>query len=349
MKTKTRFFLVEVLFLLLFTKVNAQSNGVFISEVFYDTPFNERIATSKPYSNGEFIEFYNSSSVDVDLSGWILKGGGKTELFIFPSNAIIKAYSYCVVAYRHYDTPSYNLSDLFQELVLEDANSVFYQRRIILKNSGEPITLRKPDQNLVDSLYYEGTSHKRRKDRLFATNDDNVKGNQCVSIQRTKATLNIDGAINIDRADFTAAVATPLAGNINIQRIEGLSFTYDNSGNRILKQPIKCIVLKPKPNKILRKKAPRVTKNEFQTDLLDDKKITIYPNPTKGKVYVQFTDLDREQINQIQLFTSSGRLIKNIDFHENLVEIDLESQNKGLYLMVIRLGNEKTTWKIIKE
>ncbi|MCH1503101.1 MAG: lamin tail domain-containing protein [Verrucomicrobiales bacterium] len=46
-------------------------------------------------SAAEFIELYNQNSVDVDLSGWELRGAGN---FVFPKKSLIEGRSYLVIA-----------------------------------------------------------------------------------------------------------------------------------------------------------------------------------------------------------------------------------------------------------
>lgn len=79
-------YIVFILSLFLSLQLNAQvsvKKYIVISEVMYDSPLNEQIAQGIPYSNGEYIELYNLENTAVDLTGWKLTGGGKTEILEF--------------------------------------------------------------------------------------------------------------------------------------------------------------------------------------------------------------------------------------------------------------------------
>ena len=54
--------------------------NVVITQVLYDSPLNE-VISRPPYSNGEFVELHNTDCSPVDLTGWYLHGGGKTEVY----------------------------------------------------------------------------------------------------------------------------------------------------------------------------------------------------------------------------------------------------------------------------
>ena len=63
-------------FILLLLPVMPQAQDkVYISEIMYDSPLNEQIATGVAYSNGEYVGLFNGGLAGVDLSGWVLQGG----------------------------------------------------------------------------------------------------------------------------------------------------------------------------------------------------------------------------------------------------------------------------------
>lgn len=326
-----------------------RQESVLLSEVFYDTPLNERIAASMPYSNGEFIQLYNVADHQIDIGNWTLKGDGKTELFTFPSNTVILPQSYLIVAYRHIDTPNFKLSELFPELTEMDTDeNIIYQRKIILSNSGEGIALKNLSGVLIDSIYYDGTSNKTRPDRLSATNPDSASIDSCLSVQRHLSKINIAGYPNIRRSDWTVAAVAPLWKNIRVEKEAGLFFSYDNAGNRISRS-IRNIILE---SNNIRTKSRGVSElkdePQPQTEMLTENKITVYPNPTKGRLAIDISNLDFTLENTIQGYTSSGQLVVSRKITSERTEIDLANQPDGLYLIYITLGNEKSVWKIIK-
>ena len=169
--------------------ITISAQEVVISQIMYDSPLNEQI-TQPPYSNGEFVELYNMSDKTVDLTDWVLSGEGKSEQVRFSAGTHISPHSHIIVAYRHTKTPDFVLTDLFSN---PHNVPIVYQHSLILKNAGENLWLYNRDHIVVDSVYYDGTSHKRKPDRLCADNADSIAGSLCRSIQRTKVVYDAYG------------------------------------------------------------------------------------------------------------------------------------------------------------
>ncbi|MCT2562276.1 lamin tail domain-containing protein [Chryseobacterium herbae] len=122
-----------------------------ITEVYYNTPYNEKLYFNKTvngvltgelmdarkHHRGEFIEIYNYSDKDVNLKNWYLKDLLKT--FWLPEK-IIKKGEFMVIAYS---TLPYNTT-IFSEHFSTTAgkeNQIIYQDDIILRNKREEIIL----------------------------------------------------------------------------------------------------------------------------------------------------------------------------------------------------------------
>ncbi len=82
-----RVFLPFACVLLTFTAFSTRAQDVVLNEIMYHP------ASHNPRE--EYIELYNRGATNVNLGGWILKGGVD---FTFPSNTVINASSYLVVA-----------------------------------------------------------------------------------------------------------------------------------------------------------------------------------------------------------------------------------------------------------
>lgn len=178
--------LVYILLFAVCVSTSSVSASVVISQVMYDSPLNERV-TVTPYSNGEFIELYNMGEQPADISDWYLKGGGVREFFVFPSGTILSPGSYLVVAYRHSRTPQYVLSDLYGNAC---SSAILYQNSIVLSNSGESVCLLDKQGIAQDSLFYDGTSNKRKPFRLEAENMDSIPATLCRSLHRKQVAFN---------------------------------------------------------------------------------------------------------------------------------------------------------------
>lgn len=167
-------------------------NYVLINQIMYDSPWNE-VVTRPPYSNGEFVELYNGGTESVDMEGWVLTGDGTTEHFTIPEGCVLASGGYLIVAYRHILTPTYHLTDSF---LIPTNIPVLYQHAVVLSNgsnNGETLTLYNANSEIVDQVYYDGTSHKTKPNRLYAENADSIPGMECVSLHRTWAEFDTSG------------------------------------------------------------------------------------------------------------------------------------------------------------
>ncbi len=77
----------------------------------------------------------------------------------------------------------------------------------------------------------------------------------------------------------------------------------------------------------------------------DDSKASIYPNPTKDKLFV--TDLAAEE-HSIKIVSQMGTVVKTITAYGSEIEIDLKELPSGVYNIVIVNSNGLTSKKIIK-
>ncbi|RKE82406.1 lamin tail domain-containing protein [Chryseobacterium sp. AG363] len=120
-----------------------------ITEVYYNTPFNEMLrydkeingviteVNSKRHHRGEFVEIYNYSDKDINLKNWYLKD--LQGIFWFPE-VTIKRGEFMIIAYS---PPTYNTS-VFPELFATTAgkeNQIIYQDQILLRNRKDRIAL----------------------------------------------------------------------------------------------------------------------------------------------------------------------------------------------------------------
>lgn len=84
-------------------------------------------------------------------------------------------------------------------------------------------------------------------------------------------------------------------------------------------------------------------------DVLKDKTIIIYPNPTKGRLRVEISRLDDNSSVEAIVYSLSGSKILH---HKELsvdFDLNLTSQNAGVYVLKLKIDKDTYTWKIIKE
>ncbi|HOM36730.1 MAG: C25 family cysteine peptidase [Bacteroidales bacterium] len=73
--------------------------------------------------------------------------------------------------------------------------------------------------------------------------------------------------------------------------------------------------------------------------------IGIYPNPSSGKVFVT----NNKEIQNIQVYSIGGKLLKNISVNSNTAVIDIENLPAGIYIFMVTTENSVTHTKVIKQ
>ncbi len=99
-----------------------------------------------------------------------------------------------------------------------------------------------------------------------------------------------------------------------------LQFTYDNSGNQI-ERKFQSLVISPK-------------QSEEELSKLYEELIKIYPNPTKGKFYIQWEKEISSHISMVEVLSTSAIIQANrIESNQNMLNIDLTSKLSGIYFV----------------
>jgi hypothetical protein len=119
-------------------------------------------------------------------------------------------------------------------------------------------------------------------------------------------------------------------------------YGYDASGNRTQREFIQL------KSATVPGGAGLSEQQEILEDALDGHGIKIYPNPTKGKITVSISGLEKEPA-RVLVFSPQGRLIADKKFTGPENTVDLSAQPAGMYLMKIMVGELSTDWKIIKD
>jgi len=130
-------------------------------------------------------------------------------------------------------------------------------------------------------------------------------------------------------------LSTGIAQNI-------VSYAYDNAGNRISR---KIVLLSSNPTHVKKDTiAPAPVEEQ-----LGDRKITVFPNPTKGALAVEITGgSDKDDIH-IVLFSAQGIQLKNLKVTNGTTAIDMHLYPAGWFILRVLAGDKVTEFKIIKE
>ena len=120
-----------------------------------------------------------------------------------------------------------------------------------------------------------------------------------------------------------------------------VSYAYDNAGNRISRTVL------------LSSKSPLVKKDSIAPapveEQLGDRKILVYPNPTKGALAVEITGgSDKDDIH-IVLISAQGIQLKNLKVTNGTTAIDMHLYPPGWFILRVLAGDKVTELKIIKQ
>ncbi|MBQ2188839.1 MAG: T9SS type A sorting domain-containing protein [Bacteroidales bacterium] len=120
-----------------------------------------------------------------------------------------------------------------------------------------------------------------------------------------------------------------------------VNFEYDNDGNRISR----TITIGDDREE---RSSNDTTEVIHYTDILDESQINIYPNPTTKSVFINITNPEEDTMITATLLSPSGVFLETKEISTAPVEFDLSSMAAGVYILELRSGTDKKTWKIIK-
>lgn len=121
---------------------------------------------------------------------------------------------------------------------------------------------------------------------------------------------------------------------------QNISFAYDNAGNRIKREIV--VNTKRVPGQSARGES-------FVEEMLLDKKIRIYPNPTSGMLKIEIQNFETDNYGTMSLYSTSGIMMLSLEINSPVTEIDISTYAGGIYILQIDINGQETSWKIIKE
>jgi len=84
-------------------------------------------------------------------------------------------------------------------------------------------------------------------------------------------------------------------------------------------------------------------------DKIDNFEITIYPNPTEGKLSLNVSNMPQNTDNNVKVFDLFGKQLYNSQIGSETTELDLSMQPTGTYIMKVIIADKTAVWKIIKK
>jgi len=124
-------------------------------------------------------------------------------------------------------------------------------------------------------------------------------------------------------------------------KAQTVSYAYDMAGNRILR---KIVSLNSNPS---------YTKQNAEDpapieELLGERTIKIYPNPTKGSLALEILGgNDKDQLGFI-LYNADGKQLQNKKVEPGTTPINMSIYPEAYYILRVMAGDKMTEFKIIK-
>ena len=134
-----------------------------------------------------------------------------------------------------------------------------------------------------------------------------------------------------------------------------VSYTYDDSGNRNSRYiPLKSAEIESDSS--LANEAvisDETIAIEFEDPALQEQfgelEVKLYPNPTKGAVYINLNQLPANETPIIEIWSPNGALIEKDKIEGLTTRINLWGKPGGVYIIKSVINGTPHSWKIIKE
>ena len=124
-----------------------------------------------------------------------------------------------------------------------------------------------------------------------------------------------------------------------------IRFAYDALGNRVKQE----IVLQNSDVAKRNLSSEEKKEDNFYSDMLSEKQIRIWPNPTEGHLKVEIQGLAPEEKACLRITSMSGAVVNIKETTSPVSELDLSHCTNVIYLLHTATGGQETTWKIIKK
>lgn len=112
-------------------------------------------------------------------------------------------------------------------------------------------------------------------------------------------------------------------------------YAYDAAGNRIKKE-------------ILFEQSQSKSQVVAYSDMLDEKEIKIYSNPTEGELRVEIFNELKKTEGIVTVHGNNGAMIYTTPIINGSASLDISSCPNGLYILHVKIGDCVSSWKIIK-
>lgn len=118
---------------------------------------------------------------------------------------------------------------------------------------------------------------------------------------------------------------------------QSITYTYDKAGN----QTNRTALLSLNANQA-------TTEIESLNNTLFENTIHVYPNPTKGDLFLEFSD-QIEKSGEVSIKDISGRTIFRENITQSKIYFNLSSYSSGIYILSINIDGKSINQKIVKK
>lgn len=121
-----------------------------------------------------------------------------------------------------------------------------------------------------------------------------------------------------------------------------IKYDYDAAGNRIARRYLEVTLPQ------LRSATAPIDTTGVEADL-NDLKVSIYPNPTKGVIIAGLSIYTPNANITYILYTTDGKKLQQINAESDRTSIDLSNCSPGVYLLKVISNKKELEFKIIKQ
>lgn len=123
--------------------------------------------------------------------------------------------------------------------------------------------------------------------------------------------------------------------SLSLSAQKKVMYAYDAAGNRIKKE-------------ILFEQSQSKSRVVAYSDMLDEKEIKIYPNPTEGELRVEIFNELKKTEGIVTVHGNNGAMIYTTPIINGSASLDISSCPNGLYILHVKIGDSVSSWNIIK-
>lgn len=131
-----------------------------------------------------------------------------------------------------------------------------------------------------------------------------------------------------------------------------LNYSYDESGNRILREPaaarmafVKSMIIPPDT---ITAEAEDMSLPKDSLKLEEPFRALVYPNPTPTEFTLELPDIKVGEEGTILIYNSMRQLKLKLPTVQQMQLINIENLNLGVYILYVRIGDKTVVRKVIK-